>query len=335
MPIIWIGGMPRSGTTLMRAMLDAHPSVRCGEETRVLPRILGMHAQWKRNVREATRLQEAGLDDTVIDAAISGFITEIIVRHGAPAARLCNKDPFTLKSVAYLRHLFPRSKFLLMIRDGRATVHSIISRKVTITGFDLKNPKQCLEKWNAAVEMMYNECIKAGGDVCMPVPYEQLVLQPLKWTRDILNFLNLPWNASVLNHEQFIGDKISLSMVERSTDQIIKPINTDALSKWVGFYPADVVRDMASIAPMLARLGYDPTANPPVYGQPDEHVKRKTEDVHNNEAAWKEKVGDIMNKQKRVQDDIQRNIAKQDSNNNNLPALPVEADFDAEQKAKN
>ncbi len=36
-----------------------------------------MHAQWKRNVREATRLQEAGLDDTVIDAAISGFITEV------------------------------------------------------------------------------------------------------------------------------------------------------------------------------------------------------------------------------------------------------------------
>jgi protein-tyrosine sulfotransferase len=77
MPIIWIGGMPRSGTTLMRAMLDAHPSVRCGEETRVLPRILGMHAQWKRNVREATRLQEAGLNDEVINAAISAFITEV------------------------------------------------------------------------------------------------------------------------------------------------------------------------------------------------------------------------------------------------------------------
>ena len=30
----------RSGTTLMRAMLDAHPEVRCGEETRVVPRIL-------------------------------------------------------------------------------------------------------------------------------------------------------------------------------------------------------------------------------------------------------------------------------------------------------
>merc|ERR1719476_510620 len=36
-PLIFIGGVPRSGTTLMRAMLDAHPDVRCGEETRVVP----------------------------------------------------------------------------------------------------------------------------------------------------------------------------------------------------------------------------------------------------------------------------------------------------------
>jgi hypothetical protein len=41
-PFIFVGGMPRSGTTLMRAMLDAHPAVRCGEETRVIPRILQM-----------------------------------------------------------------------------------------------------------------------------------------------------------------------------------------------------------------------------------------------------------------------------------------------------
>ena len=124
----------RSGTTLMRAMLDAHPDVRCGEETRVVPRLLQMRSHWKKSQKESMRLEEAGLTDDVLASAISSFILEVVARHGEPAPRLCNKDPFTLKSGSYLRELFPNSKFLFMVRDGRATVHSIISRKVTITG---------------------------------------------------------------------------------------------------------------------------------------------------------------------------------------------------------
>lgn len=57
--------------------------------------------------------------------------------------------------------------------------------------------------------------------------------------------------------------------MELSTDQVVKPVNTKALSKWVGKIPADVVNDMASLAPMLSRLGYDPLANPPNYDKPD------------------------------------------------------------------
>ena len=54
-PMIFIGGMPRSGTTLMRAVLDSHPMVRCGEETRVIPRILSMRAAWRKSPVEWTR----------------------------------------------------------------------------------------------------------------------------------------------------------------------------------------------------------------------------------------------------------------------------------------
>jgi len=289
-PLIFIGGVPRSGTTLMRAMLDAHPDVRCGEETRVVPRLLQMRSHWKKSNKESMRLEEAGLTDDVLASAISSFILEVVARHGEPAPRLCNKDPFTLKSGQYLRELFPNSKFLFMVRDGRATVHSIISRKVTITGFDLKSYRQCLQKWNAAISAMNDECKALGPKHCLPVIYEQLVLHPEQWLRKISTFLEVPWNENVLHHEEQINKKggISLSKVERSSDQVIKPVNLDALSKWVGHIPDDVVEDMANIAPMLAHFGYDPDANPPNYGKADKVVVDNTNDIKKHDDEWEE-----------------------------------------------
>ena len=212
MPLIFIGGVPRSGTTLMRAILDAHPEVRCGEETRVIPRLLGMRSQWAKSPKESRRLKEAGLSDEVIDSALSAFILEVIAKHGEPAPRLCNKDPFTLKSATYLSQMFPKSKYILMIRDGRAVVHSIISRKVTISGFDLKSYRTCLQKWNQAMESMYYQCLTVGSSRCLPVYYEQLVLHPEEWTRKILTFLDIPWDEAVLHHEEFINKPGGISL---------------------------------------------------------------------------------------------------------------------------
>ncbi|XP_051175710.1 protein-tyrosine sulfotransferase [Leptopilina boulardi] len=292
MPLIFIGGMPRSGTTLMRAMLDAHPEVRCGQETRVIPRILQMRTHWYKSERESLRLEEAGLSKDVIDSAIAAFCLEVIARHGEPAPRLCNKDPLTLKLGSYVLELFPNAKFIFMVRDGRATVHSIITRKVTITGFDLTSYRQCLTKWNVAISTMYNQCKDVGSDRCLMVPYEQLVLHPRVWMEKILGFLDVPWNESVLHHEEFINKPggVPLSKVERSSDQVIKPVNLEALTKWVGHIPKDVVDEMANIAPMLSVLGYDPYANPPNYGAPDKIVSDNTRKVLANDDAWAAKV---------------------------------------------
>lgn len=112
MPLVFIGGVPRSGTTLMRAMLDAHPEVRCGQETRVIPRILQLRSHWMKSEKESMRLEEAGIHKEVLNSAIAQFCLEIIAKHGDPAPRLCNKDPLTLKMGSYVIELFPNVSLL-------------------------------------------------------------------------------------------------------------------------------------------------------------------------------------------------------------------------------
>lgn len=211
-PLIWIGGVPRSGTTLMRAMLDAHPEVRCGEETRVIPRILGIHHAMAKTEVEMKRLEEAHITEKVLNDALAAYLLSIISQHGEPAPRLCNKDPFALKSMRRIYQMFPKSKFILMLRDGRAVVHSIISRKVSIKGFDYTSYRGALVDWNRAISTMYSECLSIGASVCLPVHYEQLVLHPQVQMKKILSFLDLSWSDLVLQHEKMIGQDGGVSL---------------------------------------------------------------------------------------------------------------------------
>ena len=90
------------------------------------------------------------------DGALAAYILTVLTRHGVhdtsgPSRLLCNKDPFTLRSMQRLVRLFPHSRFVLMIRDGRAVADSIVSGHVTIRGFDVETHRGALGDWNRAM----------------------------------------------------------------------------------------------------------------------------------------------------------------------------------------
>lgn len=290
-PFIFIGGHPRSGTTLLRAMLDSHHKVRCGEETRIIPRILQLRDQIFGSTNEKQRLAQGGITADVIDAAVTAFIMESIVQHGEAADNLCNKDPLTLKNGDYLTRIFPRSKWIFMLRDGRAVVHSVIKRHITITGYEHDDPRACLEKWNDVVDVMDQVCSRLGEDKCLRVKYEELVLHPRREIAAVLRFLDIPWNNSVLSHHKMINQPggVRVSNMERSSDQIIQPVHTKALTEWVGTFSKKLLRDMDKVAPMLKKLGYNPNENPPKYGEADPEILNNTRNVDMNQEYWSEK----------------------------------------------
>ena len=266
-PIIFIGGAPQSGMTLMRAMLDAHPELRCAEENRAVPGILEMLAKIMKSKNETMRLEEAGITGKILESAMSSFVLEIIAKHGGPAPRLCNKDPLTLKYGTYLQRLFPNGKFLFMVRDGRAVVHSMISNNETIPGFDLSSYRKSLTMWNTVMKRLNSQCAKLGPEHCLAVTYEQLVVDTRESMEKVLAFFELPWTEDVLHHETQIHklNEKTFSTFVGSSGQVARPVNSESLSKWVGHIPEGVVAEMDEIAPMLKIMGYDPNENPPNY----------------------------------------------------------------------
>lgn len=209
--VVFVGGVPRSGTTLTRAMLDSHPDIRCGEETRVIPRIMSMRSKWSKSEKEHQRLLAAGLSDDSLDSATKSFISHIITAHGEPAKYLCNKDPLLLNYMKDVRRLYPKAKFLLMIRDGRAVAYSMVSRNVTISGVDNKNYMSAALFWNRIIQRMLADCRWLGKSGCMSVHYEDLVRNPKLWMKHILEFLEIPWHENVLHHHELINKEVSLS----------------------------------------------------------------------------------------------------------------------------
>ena len=208
--VVFVGGCPRSGTTLARAMLDAHPDIRCGEETRVLPRILAIASKMSQSTLEQKRLESGGVSEELLDRAIAAFMGEIIVGHGAPSKYLCNKDPLLLQHMKHIARMFPKAKFLLMVRDGRAVAHSIVSRNITISGVDAKNYLSAALFWNKVALSMSEDCNNLP-ERCMIVFYEKLVGDPSTQMKEVLRFLDIPWHDNVLRHHEMIGSEVSLS----------------------------------------------------------------------------------------------------------------------------
>merc|ERR1711973_551138 len=68
---LFIGGVPKSGTTLMRVLLDVHPNVDCGPETHIFIDVLKLRYEWTNFAPLKERNTAAGVSTEMIDKAVS------------------------------------------------------------------------------------------------------------------------------------------------------------------------------------------------------------------------------------------------------------------------
>ncbi|KAL5971937.1 Protein-tyrosine sulfotransferase A [Taenia solium] len=182
----------------MRVLLDVHPSVRCGPETHILPHMLYLYS-FKINPMFG-RLHGANITHELVDSIFVRAISTLLHNTGPNAERLCAKDPFIDLCLKQLLHLYPKSQFILMVRDGRAVTNSVLRRRIRITSVDYSKPETVLEAWNKHYKHVLPDCINSSR--CRVVRYEDLVLRPREQMKGILGWLGVPWDEVVLQHDQ-------------------------------------------------------------------------------------------------------------------------------------
>ncbi len=245
-PMIFIGGSQRSGTSLVRAILDVHDEISCGTELLFLYTILEMNHKLDSRGSEGFKISR-------VQNATMLYMHSAMSRELAEHERPCAKDPFILHYMSYLHKLFPRAKFLYIVRDPRAQVTSNL-RYIRKTP-NLLNREVFIIRWNDFNTKFHAQCVEVGPESCLMVHYERLILDFNRTMREIVRFLGITWTDDFLHHEDFVGSRIKVADVEWSTPQIKQARYVESLTDWANrtTYPSQIL-EKAKIA---STLGYD------------------------------------------------------------------------------
>ena len=79
--------------------------------------------------------------------------------------------------------------------------------------------------------------------------------------RQLTSWLEVPWEPDMLRHHE-VGDRLSTSHMETTTDQVTRPLYREALSNWVGNISLDLLEELYNndlkFAAALRHFGYSP-----------------------------------------------------------------------------
>ena len=187
---IFVVGCQRSGTTLLRLILDSHPAISCGPETRFLQGLAPVTgSDWHR-----MRLYGFTRDDWHRRFAelFGGFQQDYAERRGK--TRWADKTPLYALHLGFIEELFPDALVIHVIRDGPDVVASHRDR------FGWWSSIKAVEKWPRYVRQARAWGSAAGAARYLEVRYEDLVGDTEATLRRALDFVGEPWDDAVLHH---------------------------------------------------------------------------------------------------------------------------------------
>ncbi|MBI1365114.1 MAG: hypothetical protein GC153_04065 [Alphaproteobacteria bacterium] len=256
---IFVGGAPRSGTTLLRVILDSHPNIACGPEFRIIPSLAALSAN-TRQLMGDTLSAHCGLGEEALNSVFANLISSFLesYRQARGKARIAEKTPANALHFSELARLFPSAFFVSIIRDGRDVVSSLMKmdwfEARTGERMAITTHAECAARaWVSHIEEARK--VAAVGGRFFEIRYEDLVESPESELRKLFDFLGEPWRPEVLSFEK--NETIFVGMNESSAQSVARGLNHSARGRWRrDLSTADKTAVKSVAGDLLIKLGY-------------------------------------------------------------------------------
>lgn len=212
---VLVVGMPRSGTTLVEQILASHGQVHGAGE---LPTLAQTHAS----------VQAALASDADIDIASHSAAYLERLSRGAPAdpTRLVDKQPYNFFFLGLAAALVPGMRVVWCRRDPRDIAVSIFGENFSARSRYATDLGEIRALHDAQVELMEHWRAALGIEV-LELRYEQLVEDFEPVVREMLGFLELPWDPACLEFH-----RTERAVQTNSRWQVRQPLHARSIGRW-------------------------------------------------------------------------------------------------------
>jgi hypothetical protein len=252
-PIFMVGTM-RSGSTLFRLILDAHPRISIPEETGFMGALAATKQipNWHRGEGWFERL---GWTEQELDARLREFYAGMFERHARSQGkqRWGEKTPFHSRHIAQMATVFPDAVFVGIVRHPGAVVNSLVRK------FHYQ-PADAASYWDSTNREILRRGLELGDERFALLRYEDLVQHPEETLHELFDWLGEKWSDDVLRHNDVQAAR-GTPRISAGSTRTRDPILTELADRWVeAMQPADLEVLSARAGALAGFFGYDPVA---------------------------------------------------------------------------
>lgn len=250
---VFVVAFPRSGTTLLEQMLDAHPGLRSMDERPFLNlaisdiQALGVSYPEQLAALSAEQLQQ------VREAYWQRVATKVEL---PPGVRLVDKNPLNMLRLPAICRLFPDARIILVIRHPCDVLLSCFMQHFRAPEFAVlcRSLDSLSEGYCKAFESWYAQRALLPAAQVMELRYESFVQDVEGTARALSSFIGLPWDSRLLDPAAHAQRRGYISTPSYS--QVTKPVNRNAVGRWHRC-AGEFAPLMPRLAPWLSRWGYE------------------------------------------------------------------------------